>query len=124
MEGTMTETSRSKIISTKLDRIATLAKQMPEKAMTSLSHHIDLDWLHEAYARTRKSGATGIDGQTAAEYEAHLEDNLRSLLDRAKSGMYFAPPVRRVHIPKGDGKQTRPHRHSQPSRTRSFSAQS
>lgn len=104
----MTETSSSTNISTKLDRIATLARQMPEKAMTSLSHHIDLDWLHEAYKRTRKDGARGIDGQTAAEYEAHLEDNLQSLLDRAKSGMYFAPPVRRVHIPKGDGKQTRP----------------
>ena len=104
----MTETSSSKIISTKLNRIATLAKQMPEKAMTSLSHHIDLDWLREAYARTRKNGATGIDGQTAAEYEANLEGNLQSLLDRAKSGMYRAPPVRRVHIPKGDGKQTRP----------------
>ena len=104
----MTETSSSKTISTKLNRIATLAKQMPEKAMTSLSHHIDLDWLREAYARTRKNGATGIDGQTAAEYEANLEGNLQSLLDRAKSGMYRAPPVRRVHIPKGDGKQTRP----------------
>jgi RNA-directed DNA polymerase len=104
----MTETSSSRNISTKIDRIAMLAKQMPESAMTSLSQHIDIDWLHEAYARTRKNGATGIDGQTAAEYEAHLEANLRSLLDRAKSGMYFAPPVRRVHIPKGDGKQTRP----------------
>lgn len=104
----MTETSSSTSISTKLDRIATLAKQMPEKAMTSLSHHIDLDWLREAYARTRKNGATGIDGQTAAEYEANLEANLQSLLDRAKSGMYRAPPVRRVHIPKGDGKQMRP----------------
>lgn len=104
----MTETSSSTLISTKLDRIATLAKQMPEKAMTSLSQHIDIDWLREAYRRTRKSGATGIDGQTAAEYEANLEENLRSLLDRAKSGMYRAPPVRRVHIPKGDGKQTRP----------------
>jgi RNA-directed DNA polymerase len=108
MEGTMTETSSSKTISTKLDRIATLAKQMPEKAMTSLSHHIDIDWLREAYARTRKNGATGIDGQTAAAYEANLEANLQSLLDRAKSGMYRAPPVRRVHIPKGDGTQTRP----------------
>jgi hypothetical protein len=48
MEGTMTETSGSASISTKLDRIATLARQMPDKAMTSLSHHIDLDWLHEA----------------------------------------------------------------------------
>jgi RNA-directed DNA polymerase len=108
MEGTMTETPSSTNISTKLDRIATLAKQMPETALTSLSCHINLDWLHEAYARTRKNGATGIDGQTAAEYEAQLGANLQSLLDRAKSGMYFAPPVRRVHIPKGDGKQTRP----------------
>jgi RNA-directed DNA polymerase len=104
----MTETSSSTSISMKLDRIATLARQMPEKAMTSLSQHIDIAWLHEAYARTRKNGAMGIDGQTAAEYEANLAGNLQSLLDRAKSGMYFAPPVRRVHIPKGDGKQTRP----------------
>lgn len=81
---------------------------MPGKAMTSLSQHIDLDWLRESYARTRKNGATGIDGQTAADYEANLEANLQSLLDRAKSGMYRAPPVRRVHIPKGDGTQTRP----------------
>jgi retron-type reverse transcriptase len=77
-------------------------------ALTTLAHHIDIDWLREAYARTRKDGATGVDGQTAAEYAAHLEDNLRSLLDRAKSGTYLAPPVRRVHIPKGDGSQTRP----------------
>ena len=108
MEGTMTEKPSSSTISTKLDRIATLAKQMPETAMTSLSHHIDIEWLHEAYRRTRKSGAPGIDGQIAADYEANLRDNLQSLLDRAKSGRYFAPPVRRVHIPKGDGKQTRP----------------
>jgi RNA-directed DNA polymerase len=104
----MTEIPSSTSISTKLDRIATLAKQAPEMAFTSLSHHIDVDWLREAYRRTRKDGATGVDGQTATEYATHLEDNLRSLLDRAKSGTYRAPPVRRVHIPKGDGSQTRP----------------
>ncbi len=49
-----------------------------------------------------------MDGQTAADYEANLEANLRSLLDRAKSGGYRAPPVRRVHIPKGTGGDTRP----------------
>ena len=76
-------------------------------AWTTLAHHIDLDWLKEAYRRTRKDGAVGVDEQTAAAYAAHLEDNLRSLLERAKSGTYHAPPVRRVHIPKGDG-QTRP----------------
>jgi len=50
----------------------------------------------------------GVDGQTAAQYEQHLEDNLRSLLERAKSGTYRAPPVRRVHIPKDPGGDTRP----------------
>ena len=50
----------------------------------------------------------GVDGQTAEDYAADLEGNLRSLLDRAKSGRYQAPPVRRVHIPKGTGSETRP----------------
>ena len=49
-----------------------------------------------------------MDGQTAEDYAADLEGNLRSLLDRAKSGTYRAPPVRRVHIPKGIGSETRP----------------
>ena len=76
---------------------------------TSLAHLIDIDWLHEAYRRTRKDGAAGVDGQTAEDYAANLEGNLRSLLDRAKSGTYRAPPVRRVHIPKaGTATETRP----------------
>jgi group II intron reverse transcriptase/maturase len=81
---------------------------MPQAALRSLAHHIDLDFLLEAYRRTRKDGATGVDGQTATEYAEHLEENLRDLLNRAKSGTYVAPPVRRVHIPKGDGRRTRP----------------
>ena len=81
---------------------------MPQAVLTTLAHHIDIEWLREAYRRTRKDGATGIDRQTAGEYARNLEDNLRSLLERAKSGSYEAPPVRRVHIPKGDGSQTRP----------------
>src|SRR5689334_13579773 len=100
MERKMAETSGSKNVSTKLDRIAKLAKQAPTMAMTTLAHNIDLDWLREAHARTRKNGATGIDRQTAADYAANLEGNLQSLLERAKSGTYRAPPVRRVNIPK------------------------
>lgn len=95
-------------VSTKCQRIAMLARQGRQMSFTSLAHHIDLEWLQEAYRRTRKDGAVGVDGQTAAAYEANLEENLQSLLDRAKSGRYFAPPVRRVHIPKGRGKETRP----------------
>jgi group II intron reverse transcriptase/maturase len=94
---------------TKQERIATLAKQSPQMGFTSLAYLMDLEWLHEAYRRTRKDGAVGIDGQTSADYERDLAGNLRSLLDRAKSGRYFAPPVRRVHIPKaGSSTETRP----------------
>jgi RNA-directed DNA polymerase len=70
-----------------------------------LSHVIDLEWMHEAYRLTRKSGAPGIDGVVAAEYEADLEANLQSLLVRIRSGSYKAPPVRRAYIPKADGSE-------------------
>lgn len=97
------------IVSTKQRRIATLASQSPRMGFTSLAYLMDLPWLTEAYHRTRKTGATGVDGQTWAQYGQNLEANLQNLLDRAKSGSYRAPPVRRVHIPKaGDPTQTRP----------------
>jgi len=103
----MNETLGSIAISTKLERIAKLAKSLPGMSLTTLAHHIDVEWLREAYRRTRKDGALGVDGQSAQEYAADLEKNLRSLLERAKSGTYRAPPVRRVNIPKGNG-ETRP----------------
>ncbi len=79
----MTETSDSETVSTRQQRIAELAKQSPRMAFTSLNQHLDLSWLREAYRRTRKDGAVGVDGQTATEYEKDLEGNLRSLLDSA-----------------------------------------
>jgi RNA-directed DNA polymerase len=72
-------------------------------ALTTLNHYLDLEWLKEAWDRTRKGGAAGIDGQTAIDYEKDLVSNLRSLLERMKSGNYKAPPVKRVFIPKTDG---------------------
>ncbi len=107
-KGKMGETSSSESVSTKLQRIAGLAKQSPGMGFTSLAYLIDMDWLGEAYRRTRKDGAVGVDEQTAAMYAVNLEKNLQSLLDRAKSGTYKAPPVRRAHIPKGTGTETRP----------------
>ena len=67
-----------------------------------------MEWLREAYRRTRKDGAKGVDGQSAEQYAQRLEENLRALLDRAKSGTYRAPPVRRAYVPKGDGSESRP----------------
>ena len=104
----MAETPSSESVSTRRQRIAKLAKQSPQTAFISLNHYLDLDWLREAFRRTRKDGAPGVDGQTWAEYAENLEENLQSLLDRAKSGTYRAPPVRRVYIPKGTGRETRP----------------
>ena len=109
LEGNMTKASNFEIVSTRQQRTAELARQSPQMGFTSLNHHIDMHWLREAYRRTRKDGAVGVDGQTAADYEVNLEDNLQSLLDRAKSGTYKAPPVRRVRIPKGGSTtETRP----------------
>ncbi|MCU0727748.1 MAG: group II intron reverse transcriptase/maturase [Planctomycetes bacterium] len=104
----MAETSSSETVSTKLQRVAELARKAPDMVLTTLAHHIDIDFLREAWYQTRKDGAPGVDGVTAEEYEAGLEGNLQLLLGRFHTGTYRAPPVRRTHIPKGDGKKTRP----------------
>jgi len=88
---------------TKRHWIVELARRKPGEVLFSLHHVIDFEWMREAYWLTRKDGASGIDGVTAAEYEANLEDNLKDLLERIKSGGYRAPPVRRAYIPKADG---------------------
>lgn len=99
----MNERSSSDNVSTRLQQVAELAKQAPNMVLTTLAQHIDIDFLREAYRRTRKDGAPGVDGQTAANYAKDLDANLQNLLNRFKSGTYKAPPVRRTYIPKGDG---------------------
>lgn len=108
LEGKMTDIPRSETISTKRQRIAEQAKNQPELAFTSISHHIDLEWMYQAWEMTRKDGAVGVDGVDAEEYAVDLEGNLTRLLEAFKAGTYRAPPVRRVLIPKGDGKKARP----------------
>jgi RNA-directed DNA polymerase len=101
--GDTEDTMRSENVYTKQQRIAQLARLMADASLTTLAHHIDLEWLEEAYRRTRKDAAAGVDEVTAQEYEKDLGSNLQSLLDRFKSGRYYAAPVKRVYIPKGDG---------------------
>lgn len=101
MEGT----SRSETVSTKLRKIAEQAREYPDTVFTTLMHHIDEAFLLEAYRRTRKDAAPGVDGVTAAEYAVNLEENLRLLHARMRSGRYKAPPVKRVWLDKEDGKQ-------------------
>ena len=92
-------------LSTQRRWIAELARRKPLEVLTSLHHVIDLEWMQEAYERTRKDGARGIDGVTATDYATDLEAKLGDLIDRLKSGCYKAPPVRRTYIPKADGSQ-------------------
>ncbi len=99
----MSETLSSVDVSTRLERIATMAKEHPERAFSSLGHVIDEALLREAYRRTRKGGAPGVDGRTAAQYGQTLSESLASLHERLKDGSYRAPPVRRVEIPKANG---------------------
>jgi hypothetical protein len=56
-------------------------KTVAKRSMSRLN----IDWLREAYQRTRRDGAVGVDGVTAEEYEQDLEGNLRRLLDRVQS---------------------------------------
>lgn len=101
--GNTNETPTSESVSTKLTRIAEQARKMSGVPLRTLAHHIDMDLMREAYARTRKDGVPGVDGETATEYGRELERNLSSVIDRFKSGTYWAPPVKRAYIPKADG---------------------
>jgi len=93
---------------TKQRRIAENARRLPLVSFTSLSYHMDKEWLEVAYNKTKKNKAPGIDGVKATDYEGKLYKNLSNLLEIAKSGKYYAPPVKRVYIPEGTGKEKRP----------------
>jgi len=73
---------------------------------TALLHHVcDLETLRAAYFSLKREAAAGVDGETWRHYGETLEDNLRDLSERLKRGAYRAKPVRRVFIPKADGRQ-------------------
>lgn len=97
----MLEAQNSDTMSTSLLRLAVLGRKYPERCFINLNQYLTNELLYAAYHQTRKDGAAGVDGQTAAAYAEALEDNLESLLARAKSGRYTAPPVRRGYVPKG-----------------------
>jgi RNA-directed DNA polymerase len=83
------------------------AQREPEGRFNSLAHLIDGAALERAFHRQRSDAAVGVDGITKAQYGQNLEANLRDLHARLKGKRYRHQPIRRVHIPKGQGK-TRP----------------
>ena len=90
-----------------LVKVVERAKREPEGRFHSLAHLIDVPALQRAYRRQRRDAAVGVDGVTKDQYGQSLEANLQDLHGRLKAKRYRHQPIRRVHIPKGQG-QTRP----------------
>src|SRR6202162_761789 len=89
-----------------LERVRQAAGKDKKLRFTALLHHIyNLETLRMAYFRLKKEAAPGVDGETWRHYGEELERNLQDLTDRLKRGAYRAKPVRRVYIPKADGRQ-------------------
>jgi group II intron reverse transcriptase/maturase len=93
------------VMCTDIDRIAELAKEDPKRQFYSIAHLITVEKLYEAFRSLRKNASAGIDGVTYAEYETNAEENIRQLHRRLVAGKYQAQPLRRVYIPKENGKQ-------------------
>ena len=89
-----------------LERVRQAAAKDKKLRFTALLHHIyNLDTLRRAYFSLKKQAAPGVDGETWRHYGEELENNLQDLSERLKRGAYRAKPVRRVFIPKADGRQ-------------------
>lgn len=93
---------------TRQQRIAEIARRHQKEPITLLNHYIDEEWLRVSYHALRKDSAPGIDYQFWEDYGKNLEENIKSLIDRAKSGSYHAPAVRGVEIPKPGSQEKRP----------------
>ena len=92
-------------MSTKLDRLAELAKEDGKRQFFSIAHLITPEALYAAFRDLRKDASAGVDGVTYEEYENDAAGNIRQLYQRLKDGKYQAQPLRRVYIPKENGKQ-------------------
>src|SRR5713101_1376639 len=89
-----------------LERVRQAAGKDKKLRFTALLHHIyNLETLRRAYFRLKKEAAPGVDGETWRHYGEQREANLQDLSERLKRGAYRAKPVRRVYIPKADGRQ-------------------
>ena len=90
-----------------LVKVVERAQREPAGRFHALAHLIDVPALERAYRRQRADAAVGVDGVTKEQYGRELEAHLQSLHARLKAQRYRHQPIRRVHIPKGQGK-TRP----------------
>jgi len=90
---------------TKLESLTLRAREDPKCKFTSLAHLLSEEFLKECFWELKRDKASGIDGVTVEEYEVNLEENLKDLVGRLKAKRYRPQPVRRVYIPKPDGRK-------------------
>jgi len=92
-------------VSQRLDRVRNAARQRKKEKFTALLHHIDFDLLLESFLALKRTAAAGVDKVTWEDYDMQIQENIQDLHKRVQSGAYRALPVRRVFIPKADGRQ-------------------
>ena len=92
-------------MSTELDRISELAKEDGKRQFYSIAHMITFGALYAAFRGLRKKASAGVDGVTYEKYERDVAGNIQALHERLKNGKYQAQPLRRIYIPKENGKQ-------------------
>src|SRR3984885_12501468 len=92
-------------MSTEINRLSELAKEDPKRQFFSIAHLITPEKMYAAFLSLRKDASAGVDGVTYEEYENDAARNIRELHQRLKEGKYRAQPLRRVYIPKENGKQ-------------------
>lgn len=100
------QTQRWESVRSELQLVHQLAKEDKKKRFTALLHHIyNVDALRNAYFKIKKDASAGVDSETWTSYGENLEENIQELSERLKRGAYRAKPVKRVYIPKADGRQ-------------------
>ena len=98
---------RNVSVQTSLQAIAKKASEQPEYRFRNLFGMLNEEMLKDSWQFIRKNAASGVDRVSAKEYEQNLEENIHQLVEDLKRKRYRAKLVRRVLIPKGNGK-TRP----------------
>ena len=101
-EGYTAAPEADRTVSTKLAGL--VARAAKEARLTNVVQYVDEELLRLAFGSLRKQAAPGVDGQSYEDYAANLDQNLKDVYARLKSGRYRAPVIRRVYIPKANGK--------------------
>jgi len=91
-------------VETRLKLITQMAKDNSKVKFTSIAHILNEEYLEQCYWLLKKDKASGIDGVTVEEYGVNLKENLKELVNRMKALHYYPQSVKRVYIPKGEGK--------------------